>query len=78
MLSEAMLSDLRRYYKEIRPEKYLFEGAKGNKYPRTSISHLIHAAASKAKIRRKVTPHILRHSFATHLLEDGADLRYIQ
>tara|TARA_R110002072_G_scaffold302577_2_gene486401 strand:- start:5720 stop:6868 length:1149 start_codon:yes stop_codon:yes gene_type:complete len=78
MLSEAMLSDLRRYYKEVRPEKYLFEGAKGNKYSKTSISNLIHTAASKAKIRRKVTPHILRHSFATHLLESGVDLRYIQ
>jgi site-specific recombinase XerD len=78
LLSKNMLSLLRSYYKAYRPKKYLFEGQAGGKYSPTSIANILKKAAIKAGIRKTVTPHMLRHSFATHLLEQGTDLRYIQ
>jgi len=78
ILSESVLNDLRVYYKEWKPKVYLFEGAKGEQYTPTSILRIIKSAAKKAGIRKNITPHMLRHSFATHLLENGTDLRYIQ
>lgn len=78
LLSKQLLTDLRTYYKAYRPKDYLFEGARGNQYSTTSVARVLYRAAKKAKIQKKVTPHMLRHSFATHLLENGTDLRYIQ
>ncbi len=78
LLSENLLKLLRDYYKEYKPEKYLFEGQNGGKYSPTSVVNVLKKAAVKAGIRKLVTPHMLRHSFATHLLEQGTDLRYIQ
>lgn len=78
ILSEAFLGDLRKYYLTYKPMKYLFESPYGDKYGGTSVQKLIKRAAKSVGIRKKVTPHTLRHSFATHLLEDGTDLRYIQ
>lgn len=78
LLSEKALMDLKTYYKEWKPKKYLFESPKGLKYSEKSVSVIISRAAKKANIVKKVTPHTLRHSFATHLLENGTDLRYIQ
>lgn len=78
LLSKQLLKDLRYYYIVYKPKKYLFEGAKGGQYSSTSVARVIKRAAIRAKIQKKVTPHILRHSFATHLLESGTDLRYIQ
>lgn len=69
---------LRQYYKEYHPKKYLFEGQNGGKYSPTSVANVLKKASKKAGIRKTVTPHMLRHSFATHLLEQGIDLRYIQ
>ncbi|MEA3295667.1 MAG: site-specific tyrosine recombinase/integron integrase [Patescibacteria group bacterium] len=78
LLSRNTLNLLRKYYKEFKPEMYLFEGMKGGKYSPTSVAKVLKNAAKKAGIHKNVTPHMLRHSFATHLLEQGTDLRYIQ
>tara|TARA_B100000809_G_scaffold261477_1_gene310482 strand:+ start:2479 stop:3627 length:1149 start_codon:yes stop_codon:yes gene_type:complete len=78
ILSQSVLEDLRNYFKVWNPEIYLFEGIKGKQYTGSSISKIIDNACKSAKIRKKVSPHILRHSFATHLLENGTDLRQIQ
>ena len=78
ILSASVLQDLRAYYKEWKPKVYLFEGPKGERYSAESVLKIIKAAAQKARIRKSISPHMLRHSFATHLLENGTDLRYIQ
>jgi integrase/recombinase XerD len=78
LLSDNLLKLLRQYYKEYQPKKYLFEGQKGGMYSPTSVANILKKSAVKAGIKKSVTPHMLRHSFATHLLEQGTDLRYIQ
>ncbi|MDA3899817.1 MAG: tyrosine-type recombinase/integrase [Spirochaetes bacterium] len=78
LLSQKVLEILREYYKEYRPGKYLFEGQTGGKYSTRSIQNIFKHAVKKAGITKPVSVHTLRHSFATHLLEQGTDLRYIQ
>ncbi len=77
LLSDNLLQLLRIYYKELKPKQYLFEGQKGGQYSPTSVANILKNATLKARIKKKVTPHMLRHSFVTHLLEQGTDLRYI-
>lgn len=78
LLGENLLKDLRTYFRKHKPTEWLFEAPIGGKYSGSSIAKLVTTAGKKAKLRITVTPHMLRHSFATHLLEAGVDLRYIQ
>jgi len=78
MLAEKLLLLLREYVTEYKPTDFLFEGQKGGKYSPRSVQQIMKKGLKKAKIRKNATAHTLRHSFATHLLESGTDLRYIQ
>jgi len=78
ILSETLLKELREYYKLWKPRTYLFEGPMGARYSPESVAKIVSRAAENAKIKKRVSPHMLRHSFAAHLLEAGTDLRYIQ
>lgn len=78
MLSTSLFADLRDYYLEEKPQYFLFEGQFGGKYSARSIQAVVKQMAEKAKINKPVSPHILRHSFATHLIENGTDIRYVQ
>ena len=78
LLSNKCLGLLREYFRAYRPKEYLFEGAEGGKYSSTSLRKIFYRALLASKIQKKASLHTLRHSFATHLLERGTDLRYIQ
>lgn len=78
-LSDKILVLLRDYYKTCKPKKWLFEGQiEGEQYDERSLSNVLKQAVEKTNIKKPVTLHWLRHSYATHLLEAGTDLRYIQ
>ncbi|MCH7536009.1 MAG: tyrosine-type recombinase/integrase [Bacteroidetes bacterium] len=78
LLSLKTLEILREYFSEYRPEIYLFEDPQGGKYSANSVRNILKRASKTCGILKKVKLHTLRHSFATHLLENGTDLRYIQ
>lgn len=79
LLSEKVLKELRSYYKEYRPQNWLFEGEQaGEQYSPSALVKILKEAARKAGIKLRVHLHMLRHTFATHLLEQGTDLRTIQ
>jgi integrase/recombinase XerD len=78
-LSPKILDLLRAYFVSFRPKIYLFEGAvSGNPYDARSLQNVLKQNIARAGIKKPVTLHWLRHSFATHLLESGTNLRYIQ
>jgi len=78
LLSEKVLIYLRTYFLQYKPKEYLFEGQMGGAYATRSVQEIFQRACAKANIKKKASLHTLRHSFATHLLENGTDLRYIQ
>lgn len=78
-LSAKILAMLRDYYTGYKPKTWLFEGKiKNTKYDERSLANVLKQALTKSNIKKPVSLHWLRHSYATHLLESGTDLRYIQ
>lgn len=77
-LPVSILPLLRRYYLLFRPSEHLLEGQYGGQYAKASVQNIFKTAMKKAGINKRVGIHGLRHSYATHLLESGADMRFIQ
>jgi site-specific recombinase XerD len=79
LLSQTLKQVLQNYFDEYQPKYWLFEGQdRTGPYSASSVQKIIRSAAQNAGIQRKVTPHTLRHCFATHLLDRGTDVRFIQ
>lgn len=78
VLSKSLLPLLRQYYIKHKPAYWLFEGQDGGQYSKTSVQRILRKAITDSKISPWATPHTLRHSFATHLLQQGVNLRIIQ
>lgn len=77
-LPASLLTELRAYYIEYRPRKYLFEGIYGEQYSIRSAQEVFKSALKKAGIKKPVGIHALRHSYATHMLENGTDIYFIK
>ncbi len=77
-IPEDTLNLIREYYKQYRPKEYLFEGQCSPQYDVRSIQQVFYRAKDKAGIRKKVSVHSLRHSRATHLVDNGVDMSMIQ
>ena len=75
-LHEKLIEHLNKF--KVHREGLIFESNRGKKYSKGTIQKIVKNSVKKAKINKRVSPHTLRHSFATHLLEAGADIRYIQ
>lgn len=79
MLSPKLLDTLRDYWRRTRPKQWLFPGdLRGQPISTDAVANACRIARRQSKIEKPVTPHALRHAFAVHLLEAGADLRTIQ
>ncbi len=78
ILPDSVLEMMRVYFKEFRPKNYFFEGQKGSQYSVRAAQQVFKDAMRKAKINKKVGIHSLRHSYATHLIEQGTDIRFVQ
>jgi integrase/recombinase XerD len=82
MLSSILLDALREHWKRYRPKEWLFPGGRWHNSTRPITTKVVwqacQQAAKRAGLEKKVHPHLLRHCFATHLLDSGSDLRKIQ
>ncbi len=78
IISGVVLDNVNKYLKEFKPLHYLFESYQSGKINIRSIQKVVKDAASRASVNKEASAHSLRHSFATHLLEQGVNLRYIQ
>ncbi|QNL22258.1 tyrosine-type recombinase/integrase [Hyphobacterium sp. CCMP332] len=78
LLSQKCLEQLRKYFKVYQPENYLFPGQYGGPYSPASLRQVFNRAKNQARLDNDYTVHTLRHSFATHLVEQHVNLRYIQ
>lgn len=79
VLACLLSTALNKYLREVKPLIYLFEGKNhGQPYAKRSLQHIISSALQKTTIKKKASMHTLRHSFATHLLDDGLDVHSIQ
>ncbi len=78
MLSEKILKLLRKYFIAYKPKEYPFEGQKAGAYSARSVQEILKKAMKKSGIKKHATVHTLRHSFATHLIENGTDIRIVQ
>jgi len=77
-LSPVVLEMLREYYLQYKPKEYLFEGQYGGRYGERSLELVLKKVVADAGIQKKINLHMLRHSYATHLMEAGTNLRFIQ
>ncbi len=78
ILSEALIKDLEKYTAKNKITKYLFSNIKGEPLSARNVQKIVERAAREAGIKKRVSPHTLRHCFATHLLESGVGIRQIQ
>lgn len=78
IISEVVLKNIEKYLTKFKPKKYLFESSRGEILTTRTIQAIVSQNTKKAGLNKPVSPHSFRHSFATHLLESGLDIRYIQ
>lgn len=78
VLAEKLLILLRDYFKEYKPKEYLFEGRTNGRYSERSVQQLLKQLLAKLKINKQGSVHSLRHSYATHLIEQGTDVRFVK
>jgi len=78
VLAEKLLVLLREYFKEYKPKDYLFEGRANGRYSERSVQQILKQILTKLKINKQGSVHSLRHSYATHLIEQGTDVRFVK